>query len=140
MISTRYIYTILHILILILSLVTQWYQQLSISLALLLLVMVIDKMGKGIVLRESTAVLYVITCLVLPVIGYNFYTAENYLAKLWGKYMPVPQNVYFAYVLPAITCFSMAITWPLGFRGSADEGEILNDSFRKIREVLLQNR
>jgi hypothetical protein len=139
-ISSRYIYSILQLLILVLSFLSDWYRPLGIGLIAVLLIMIVDKMGKGIVLRESTAILYVITCIILPIIGYKYYTSSNSLARLWVKYMPISEGIYFSFALPAITCFCLAITWPLGFNESADEGKPLQGIIVKMKETLLQNR
>lgn len=139
-ISVRYIYTLLMIVVLILSLFTTWYIPLVFCLFGIVLVMVIEKIGYGVVLRESTAILYVLICLVMPAVGYLFYTSENELAKVWGKFMPVPQNIYFGFTLPAITCFTLALTWPLGLRNSLDEGKPFRDAISKMQEILPQKR
>ena len=135
-IIANYIFQICLALLTLLSLVTNWYATLIISLILLLVVMILAKMGKGIVLRESTAFLYVLTCLVMPLVGYTYYTFNNPLARLWVKYMPVPEDIYFGFALPAIAGFCLAITWPLGMQESLDEGKKLNEYIRKIRQTL----
>lgn len=91
-------------------------------------------MGKGIVLRESTAVLYTFTCLIAPLLGYKYYAIDNGLSRLWVKYMPVPENVYFGYAIPAIIFFCLALTWPIGIRESLDEGTLLHKTISRIRE------
>ncbi len=122
-INSRYIYSILILLISVLSLVTDWYRNLILALFVVLLIMIIDKTGKGIVFRESTSILYVFTCLVMPLVGYIYFTSDNNLARIWSKYMPVKQEVYFGYTLPAISLFCLTLTWPLGIKESIDEGK-----------------
>src|SRR5687768_18430621 len=102
---TRFTFSIILLLIAVLSLMTNWYSYLVIALVVVLTVMILDKMGKGIVLRESTAMLYVITCLGMPLIGYTYYTVKNPLARLWFKFMPIAENIYFDFALPAIAFF-----------------------------------
>ncbi|MEO5684470.1 MAG: hypothetical protein ABIQ88_17650 [Chitinophagaceae bacterium] len=119
------------------SLITTWYAQLSITLAVLLLVMLLDKIGKGIVLRETIAFLYVFTCLVMPIIGYNFYDASNRLAKLWVRYMPVPVETYFVFALPAVSFFCFALTLPFATRNNTEEGQGLRDLINRIKTNLL---
>ncbi len=39
--------------------------------------------------------------LLVPLIGYRVYNIENQLARTWGWYMRVTQDVYFGYLIPA---------------------------------------
>lgn len=137
---SRYIYSILLAVITFLSLVTDWYSWLIISISIVLLIMILDKMGRGIVLRESTAFLYVLTCLIMPLVGYTYYTRANYLSRLWVKYMVVPENVYFDFCLPAISCFCLALTWPLSWKNTGDEGPALEKHIQRIKIILSQRK
>jgi hypothetical protein len=116
------------------------YTELVISLASVLLLLLLDKMGKGVVLREIVAFLYAFTCLVMPVIGYAYYTRSNFLAKLWVKYMPVPANVYFPYALPAIALFCLALTFPYSPDTENGHGEGVKNLIGRIRTVLAGNK
>jgi len=132
----KYLSSIALLVIGILSLITSIYTELTIAITLLVLFMVIDKLGKGIVLRESTAMLYVLTCLFMPMIGYMYYSASNPLARLWYKYMTVPETAYFSFALPAVAFFCLTLTWPLNIADSDDEGFALKDIIERIRQVL----
>jgi hypothetical protein len=101
--------------------------------------MIVDKMGKGIVLRETIGFLYVFTCLVMPVVGYSFYTRDNKLAHLWVKYMPVQESVYFSFCLPAIAFFCFALLLPFPKKSENDLGEGLKSHINKIKTLLLSN-
>lgn len=132
----RYIYSFLQLAIFILSLFTVTYGPLVIALNIVLLIMTLDKMGKGIVWRESCAIIYAVTCLLMPLIGYSYYTINNQMAKTWVRYMPIPENVYFDFALPAISIFCFALTLPLGIRKFADEGVTLKDTIGRIKNQL----
>ncbi|HUR09945.1 MAG TPA: hypothetical protein VM012_01165 [Flavitalea sp.] len=132
----RYIYSFSMLLITLLSLVTDWYGPLTLILTVLVLVMTVDKMGKGIVLRESAAMLYVFTCLFMPLIGYIYYSFNNPLARLWVKYMPVPEDVYFGFALPAIAAFCFALCIPLGITESEDEDKGMQKYIVRIKEII----
>lgn len=134
--SIRYIYTFLILVIFVLSITTDWYRQLTVALGIVLIVTILDKMGRGIVFRESTAFLYVLTCLIMPLVGYVYFTSDNQLAKMWVKHMPVPEEIYFSFALPAVTAFSMTLICPLGIKEQLDEGQPLLNSLRKVREVM----
>src|SRR6187431_517967 len=133
-------YSTLLLIILVMSLATNWYGLLSISLLLVILLMILQKIGRGIVLLEVTAFLYVFTCVVMPLAGYEYYSVENPLSKLWVKYMMVPKNTYFSYALPASTCFCLAITWPSFKNHLPDEGVTLSNNIIAIKKLLQKNR
>lgn len=133
----KFIFPIILFLISVLSLMTNWYTWLVWSLVVVLTIMMIDKMGKGIVLRESTAMLYAITCLLMPLMGYAYYSISNPLSRLWFKYMPIPEDVYFNFALPAISFFCFSITFPLGLKRAYDEGETLTAFIQRIKHTLL---
>jgi hypothetical protein len=63
-------------------------------------------MGQGIVMLEAISLFYVFTCLVMPVVGYKFYNYENPMARLFRRFMQVPEQDYFGYALPALILFS----------------------------------
>jgi hypothetical protein len=136
----RYVFVILQFVIFILSLITDWYGHLIIVFTIVLSIMMLDKMGKGIVLRESIAILYTLTCLIMPLVGYTYYTYSNQLARMWVKYMPIPEDVYFQFAVPAIVGFCLALTIPLGWREFADEGAPLRKSIEKIKIAVSANK
>jgi len=123
-------------LIVLLSFFSNWYTPLCISLLLLLVIMMLYKIGRGIVLLEVTAVLYVLTCLIMPLAGYEFYSADNRLSRLWVKYMVVSRDVYFSYALPAIGCFCLAVTWPAFKNKFPDEGNSIKATIGQVKHIL----
>ncbi|MBN9379457.1 MAG: hypothetical protein J0H74_01745 [Chitinophagaceae bacterium] len=120
----------------ILSLVTDMYKALSVSFTILLLVMLLDKMGRGIVLREIIAFLYAFTCLLMPSVGYTWYTRANFLARLWFKYMRVPESVYFSFAFPSIALFCLALTLPFPAARDYEQGEGIKMLTDRIRAIL----
>jgi hypothetical protein len=124
--------------IFLLSLVTNWYSLLVKSLMIVLLVMVLDKLGKGIVLREMIAFHSAFICLAMPLLGYAQYTRVDTTARLWVRYMLVPEDVYFGFALPAVSAFVFAICLPLTSRKSADHGEHLNALVARVKAILKQ--
>jgi hypothetical protein len=135
----KYFFSILFLVIALLSVATDWYHELSLSLCLILIIMILDKMGKGIVLRETIGFLYVLTCLVLPVIGYSFYTRDNTIARLWLKYMPVEEQVYFTYSLPAVAFFCFGLLFPVSKKSENDLGEGLKALIERIKVIISSN-
>ena len=128
------------LLIALLSFFTEWYVELSIALGVVLLVMLLDKLGKGIVLRETIAFLYVFTCLIMPIVGYEYYDSSNSLSKLWVRYMPIPRADYFSYCLPAIGFFCFALLFPLPSAANNEEGVGLTNQIARIKERLVRQK
>ncbi len=123
-----------------LSFFTEWATPLSLALAILTLIMLLDKLGKGIVLREIVAFLYVLSCLVMPLLGYAYYTSANPLAKLWDKWMPVPYDTYFAYNLPAVSFFCVALLLPFSASKDNEQGAMLRQLIHSIKRTLAGRR
>ncbi|MGN6436123.1 MAG: hypothetical protein ACTHMM_06300 [Agriterribacter sp.] len=136
MAKKAYIFSFLQFAIFFLSFVTDWYRPLVICLFLTAVITMLDKLGKGIVLRETIALHSTLVCLVMPVIGYAFFDKNNALARLWVKSMPVPESVYFAFTLPAVAGFVLTLCWPLKSKNAAtDEGHFL---FQILERAKLQ--
>ena len=133
-----YIYSYLQLVIFVLSLVTNWYGILTYSITILMLMVTLDKLGRGIVLRELMALHGCFVCLLMPLLGYEIYNDRNPLAILWVKYMPIGIDYYFPYVLPAMTGFIFALCYPFRKKAS-DEGEKLQLTLTKARQTLSQN-
>ena len=128
----RYLFTILYFLILVFSLFTDWYRFLVFALIISLVIMTIDKIGKGIVLRETIALHSCFVCLFMPLIGFMVYTKNEALAMLWVRYMPINETAYFSYVLPAMAGFVFTLNLPI--RGVNDEGV----SIRKLLDKAIK--
>jgi hypothetical protein len=120
-----------------LSLATDWYLEISVILFVVTVLAVLDKLGKGLVLRELIVLHTVFICLVMAEVGYRFYNYQNYLARAFIKYMAVPEDVYFSYALPAVTAFSVAMCWPIKHgRGVLDEGPPLQRLLFNVKKTL----
>ncbi len=134
------IYTLSLFVIIVLSFVSDWYTFLGISLMVVLILAMLQKIGKGIVLLETIAVLYAFTCVIMPIIGYHYYSSENPLSRLWVKYMPVDQDRYFSYALPAIAAFCLSINFPFFKKQKPDEGVLLQQKIARIKELLASRK
>jgi hypothetical protein len=136
----KHFFFIILLSIAIFSTVTSFYIELSFMLGIVLLMILINKIGKGIVLRETIAFMYSFFCLIMPAIGYMYYPRSNHLSRLWVRYMPVPEDVYFSFALPAIAFFSLALLLPISKESITDEGEGLRVLFEKMKKVLDANK
>lgn len=119
-----------------LSFITDSYGNIIFFLTAVLVLMILDNLGKAIVLREVTALMYVLTCLIMPWVGYRYYTFNNPLSRIWVKYMPVQESIYFGFALPAIAFFCLAITLPLSSRAEMDKGDLLVKHIGGIKDIL----
>jgi hypothetical protein len=120
-----------------LSLVTDWYYILSVALLCMTVVTILDKLGKGIVLRELIVLHAVFVCLVMPIFGYEVYNRDNFLSRVFIKFMLVPRERYFDFVLPAISAFSLALCWPIKWNTyMVDEGLYFKHLIKMIRGKL----
>ena len=133
-----YFYSIIQGAIFILSLATDWYRPLVIILLATVLLSVLDKLGKGIVLRELISLHGCFVCLGMPALGYFLYNRTDYLARIWLKYMPIQENVYFSFALPAMAGFVFAISWPFTKKENSDEGVYISNLINKVKSILAE--
>lgn len=134
-VNNTYLFILPQILIFILSLLTDWYIQLALVSFAVVLVHMVQKLGRGIVLRETVALHTSFICLAMPTLGYTVYTRSNYLG-IWIKYMTVPVDVYFSFAIPAVTAFIIALCWPRRNEEKSDEGATIQRKVEQCKEIL----
>lgn len=98
----------------------------------------LDKLGKGIVLRELISLFACFICLAMPLLGYAAYGRDHSLALLWGRYMPIPKVTYFSYALPALSAFNLTLLWPINGKGFSDEGTKMLEIVTAARRSLVK--
>jgi hypothetical protein len=101
-----------------------------------IVISILYKLGKGILLPESIALMYTLTCLVMPSLGYSVYNQNNFLARVFIKYMMVPDTSYFGLALPAISLFVFAVTLPIRNQHIADSGPLFMRHMARIKAIL----
>jgi hypothetical protein len=122
------------------SLVTDWYSEISIFLCLISVFAILDKLGKGLVLRELVALHTIFICLVMPTMGYNIYNHDNFLSRVFLRYMLVPEDKYFSYVIPAVCAFSISMCYPITkSKAVLDEGNSFKNLLQLVRDQLKTN-
>jgi hypothetical protein len=126
------------LVVFVLSITTDWFAPLIYTMLAVLLIMVLDKLGKGIVLREMIAFHTCFVCLAMPLLGYAQYTRTDISTRAWFRYMVIPESDYFSYALPAVAAFVFAVCLPLVGRRTADEGEYVNGLVARIKKILGQ--
>lgn len=119
---------------------TDWYVPLSLILTGSVIIQVLDRLGKGVVLREIVALHMTFTCLAMPVVGYAVFNRSNHLAKIFLKFMHVPDFVYFNYALPAVAGFVLFLCWPIGSKDYDDGGAFLQRAIDRAKTVLTRNQ
>lgn len=137
---SRYVNVIVFLGIALASVLTDWYMQLALVLSVVVLVQLINKLGKGIVLMETISFLYVYTCIFMPYIGYMLYSKSDDLSFLWKRFMPVKEDVYFSFTLPAVSIFCLILTWPLRVGNFTSEFEMIRYLRDRIREMLVEKK
>jgi len=108
----RYFFSVCYAIIGGASLLFSEYFLLAHCLILVALFQIIDKLSKGIVIRETMAFLYSFTCVYMPLFGYTRFNRYNFLAQIWIRYMMVQPETYYGYALPAISFFCFGATLP----------------------------
>src|SRR5215831_6223792 len=91
---------------------TSW-ESCAVSLFIYFLLEFIYDLGKRNVTLDLPILLAILTWLIMPVIFYHEYTAQNPLAFLWRKYMPIPSNDYFSFALPGTLTMILGLRIPL---------------------------
>jgi hypothetical protein len=121
----------------LLALVTDWYAQISIFLFIVTVFAILDKLGKGLVLRELVVLHTIFICLIMPSVGYNVYNIDNYLARIFYRFMLVPEDTYFGFALPAVCAFSLSMCYPVINKGIIlDEGNSFKNLLQLARNEL----
>src|SRR5688500_18776728 len=90
---SSYIWSLGLLMIFLLSIVTNWYDSLVYAISILSALMMLDKLGKGIVLREIIAMHCAFICLLMPLAGYQVYNTTNALSLLWVLCILTEQSV-----------------------------------------------
>ena len=123
----------------LLGIFTNYYIPCALALPVITVLMIIDRLGKGIILRELTALHASFTCLVMPVLGYTYYTRDNFLSRQWVRWMPVPKEVYFRVAVPALAAYTMALCWPIVAEKYGDYGLRLREILERSKIQLKEN-
>jgi hypothetical protein len=70
-------------------------------------------LGKRIVILDFIIQLAIFSCLVMPAIFYHVYTKDDYMARLWVKFMPISSDEYFSFALPAVIALAIGLRVPI---------------------------
>lgn len=92
---------------------TSW-ENISICLLIYFILDFLNDLGKKIIIMDFAIIMASLTCLVMPIIFYHTYTRENFLARIWDKYMAVDSDMYFSFMVPAVIAMAVGLHIPLG--------------------------
>jgi len=73
----------------------------------------LDDLGNKIIIMDMAVLMGLLTCLLVPVVFYHEYTKDNFLARLWVKYMPIQSDTYFSFVVPAMLSMYLGLQVPI---------------------------
>lgn len=112
-----------------------------VALFVLVIYRLVKNLGVKICITDMVAVVGCLIYLVVPVIAYHFYSAENYFTKLYDTAMPIEEIKYFNYALPATLLMIIGLSTSTIRQRKSDYELIQNCkvylSDRKILGVLL---
>ena len=73
----------------------------------------------------------------MPSVGYHVYNIDNYLARIFYRFMLVPEDTYFGFMLPAVCAFSVSMCYPVVKKGTVlDEGNSFKNLLQLARNEL----
>ena len=126
---------IIELLVLVLSLTLKQYIAGAICLTVLAIIRLLNKFGNGSFLLEVIYFHACLTCLAMPVFGYVYFNQSNPVAVIWRKFMPVPEEAYFTFLIPACIALSWAFFM---FRGnSRDDYSVIRNIISSVKKDVL---
>src|SRR5688572_9690700 len=99
---TYNIITWLQSLLLVFCLFPSTYQTLVVILFILGLARLIIKIGDGSFFLELLHVYAIFTCLLMPLLGYSLFNRITEMGPIWGRVMPVSEDLYYSFTFPAV--------------------------------------
>jgi hypothetical protein len=89
------------------------YECISISLFVYFFLNFLLQLGSKVAIFDLTILMAFLTCLIMPIVFYHFYTKDNPLAYIWKKYMPIASDDYFSFAVPAVIALVLGLKIPL---------------------------
>jgi hypothetical protein len=113
----------------------EYYRELVIITFIVSLLRLFHKIGNGSFFLELIYVYSAFTCLVMPLIGYVYFPASNFLAAIWVRFMPIPEQQYFSFNLPAVILMGWGFF--LFRKNSPDDASVVNPLIAQLRKDIL---
>jgi hypothetical protein len=134
--KSGWIFFVAETLVLALCAFPEYYKELAFALFCISLLRLLHKIGNGSFFLELILVYSAFTCLLMPLIGYVFFPRSNFLSLTWVRYMPIPEQQYYSFNLPAV----IFLGW--GFflfrSNSPDDASVINPIVKQIRRDIVK--
>ena len=92
------------------------YECLSVAFFMFFLLSFVDDLGKKLVILDVAILVSIITCLLLPIAGYHYFTSMNMQSRVWANFMRVPSDYYYSFMFPAILAMTAGMKLPVFYR------------------------
>ena len=92
------------------------YENLSIAFFAYILLAFLYDLGKKMVILEIIILSAIFSCLIMPIVGYHYFTSQNALARLWHRSMQVSSDDYFSFMFPATVALTLGLKIPIFYR------------------------
>ncbi|MEO5995905.1 MAG: hypothetical protein ABIN89_04240 [Chitinophagaceae bacterium] len=92
------------------------YECLSVALFVFFILRFVDDLGKKLVILDVAIIIALITCLLLPIAGYHFFTSTNMQSKVWVNFMRVPSADYYSFMFPATLAMMLGMKLPVFYQ------------------------
>lgn len=109
-------------------------ENLSICVSIYFTLSFLDNLGKKIIIMDLAVIMACFTCLIMPVIFYHEYTKDDFLPRLWRKFMPISTDDYFTFALPAIIAMAVGFRVPLGKLKINSDPTVYMNNVKKVLE------
>jgi hypothetical protein len=113
----------------------EMYRQLVVLLFVVAILRLLSKIGNGSFFLELIYIYSAFTCIVMPLIGYKYFPDSNFLAMIWVRYMPIPEEQYFSFNLPAVIIMGWGFF--LFRKNSPDDSRVVNPLVAQLRNDIL---
>ena len=130
--------TLVEVAVLLLCFFPNFLLQLALVVFIVSLARLLQKIGNGSFFLELLYVYTCFICLLMPWIGYNWFTKSNELAVVWVRYMPVSEIKYFSFVLPAVVLTSFVFF--TARKNSPDDNAVVDSLISEIKKITLSIR
>lgn len=121
------------IAILALSLVYGGNREFALIITFICVIRFFINFSKTITILEVISLNICILYLVMPVVGYAFFTENNELASVWVKFMFVGEQEYFGYMIPAAASYFIGLFWKNKKQDELNSDIGIKDLLKKIK-------
>lgn len=100
------------------------YESLSIGLFAYAIIDFVDNLGKKLNILDIITLPAIFQYLIMPIASYHHFNRENFLARLWARFMWVPSDTYYDFMFPCTIALIIGLKLPLFFRSKMYKDQI----------------